>query len=461
MTSAIHRDDDFNYDGEPDRITLQNLLLPLGRQYGVQAIFTGHDHDYERFRPIQGVHTVVTGGGGYNLYYVTELDPFSAQFWRVWHCVRATIRGDSLLLEGMDEYGQIFDTATIQRAPPPRQVWPAAWHSPTVEAVPGNDGDGNLEGQTFDLAGAGIPALAGQLSNLGQLYVNNDGTHLYLGLKSVMIGADQNVFVFLEAPHLPGVVTMAGLGNGQADPQGEGADGLDFLENLAFTNFTPGIACLLGDEWADTQSRSFVRPGLALDIGQGVFRLEAGLGDVAGVRLQQFNQPAQVLDAVLNEGATWEQNADFIEVAIPYEALGGLQPGETIRVGAVVGMGGFSLEAGTRELDTGYLGDAFVDAGSGVKVLEGVQVKLAGRPAPVLRVQITLLGPQRFRLTWPALVGRSYTLESAGQVEGPFQTLEAPGLPVVTASPLQSYDLDWSGQAPSPNFSFFRVKLLP
>src|SRR2546422_334823 len=47
------------------------------------------------------------------------------------------------------------------------------------------------------------------------------------------------------------------------------------------------------------------------NIGQGVFRLDAEISDVPGARLQQFNRSPQ------NEAAPGEQNADFIELAIP------------------------------------------------------------------------------------------------------------------------------------------------
>ena len=47
------------------------------------------------------------------------------------------------------------------------------------------------------------------------------------------------------------------IGNGKLDATGEGADGLDFLGNLSFSNFAPSIGCILGDEYADFQARSF------------------------------------------------------------------------------------------------------------------------------------------------------------------------------------------------------------
>jgi 3',5'-cyclic AMP phosphodiesterase CpdA len=42
-------------------------LVPLFRKYGVQAVFTGHDHNYQHHRQ-QGIHYIITGGGGAPLY---------------------------------------------------------------------------------------------------------------------------------------------------------------------------------------------------------------------------------------------------------------------------------------------------------------------------------------------------------------------------------------------------------
>jgi len=47
----------------------QDVLVPLFETYGVDAVFSGHDHDYER-STVNGVKYVVTGGGGAPLYTV-------------------------------------------------------------------------------------------------------------------------------------------------------------------------------------------------------------------------------------------------------------------------------------------------------------------------------------------------------------------------------------------------------
>jgi hypothetical protein len=51
--------------------SVRSELSPLFEQYGVELVFAGHDHHYERSESINGVIYVVTGGGGAPLYGVT------------------------------------------------------------------------------------------------------------------------------------------------------------------------------------------------------------------------------------------------------------------------------------------------------------------------------------------------------------------------------------------------------
>ncbi|MBI4323698.1 MAG: metallophosphoesterase family protein [Chloroflexi bacterium] len=377
--SGPHRRwDDYNFNGILDTAELQNSIGVLAARYGVQVIFTGHDHVYERLNPLNGFHTVITGGGGATLYSLAQRDLGSAQFWPRYHCVKVLLDGDTLQLQAVDNKGEVFDSMSMTRALPPPRRYEAAWHSPVIESKPADDFDGNINNQRFDLAGAPIPTRAGQFSNLGQVYVNNDRDRLYIGLAQVMIYPTNNIFLFIESPRQTGVTNLAGLGNGVIDPDGQGVDGLDFLENLSFTNFVPSIACLLGDEFGDASYRFFARPGLALNVGQGVFMLDAGLSDVWGARLQQFNRSPQY-GAVLEE-----QNADFIEISIPYSALGGLHPGDVIKLGAVVGGSAFhtNLDQQTRQIDSSALGYSLTGSGEGPVILEGVEVQLAADPDP-------------------------------------------------------------------------------
>ena len=47
---------------------LRELLAPLYTATGVDVVFAGHEHLYERTRPIGGVVYLTTGAGGAELY---------------------------------------------------------------------------------------------------------------------------------------------------------------------------------------------------------------------------------------------------------------------------------------------------------------------------------------------------------------------------------------------------------
>jgi len=47
---------------------MRELLAPFYAANGVDLVFGGHDHFYERTHPIGGVSYVTTGAGGAELY---------------------------------------------------------------------------------------------------------------------------------------------------------------------------------------------------------------------------------------------------------------------------------------------------------------------------------------------------------------------------------------------------------
>lgn len=367
-SSSAHRFDDTNLNGIPDRLDISNVLLPVLARYGVQLVFCGHEHGYERFNPIQGVHGITTAGGGVGLYGFLELDYATAFFASRHNCVRVAIEGDILRAEAVGTQGEVFDRMSICRALPASDGYRAVWNSPAFPVNQPSDSDGNFVGQLFNFGGEPVPGVTGQFSNLGQAFVNYDGANLFIGLEQVMIPSDSTVLLFLEVPRLAGVENLDNVGNGRIDPGGQGADGLDTLSNLSFTAFRPSIGCILGDEFADGQFRSFRRRNSPLDTGQGVFRLDAELASVPGVQVQQFQTSPHNLSLL------GEENANFIQVAIPITELGGLQAGDVIRIGAVV--------SGPRglPLDSGFVGRGLSFEEGGRAILEGIPVVLEHSP---------------------------------------------------------------------------------
>lgn len=385
-TSSVHRFDNYNLNGIYDRLEVQDVLWPIAAQYGVQLVMTGHDHTYERFSPVNGVHCIVTGGGGGISYPFQERDPLSAQFRSMYHCVDVRISGGTLSLRALDDSGREFDSMVIQRALPPQRISVARWHHPALPIGTADDGDGNIRSQVFDVIGEAIPTLTGQFSNLGQVFVNSDTTNLHVGFSKVMIASGQDLFLFVGTSGKVGVPSLKGLGNGLVDVAGgQGVDGLDFLENLRFNGFEPCVGAILGDEFADGTFREFARKeGPLAASGQGIFRLDAGFATIPGARLQQFNLPQMPLDNSTigdQRASLLEENADFIVVSIPLSELG-VGPGDIVKLAAVVGLLRVNTHATFqgRLLDTSFLGTALVAEATNSWVLSPIDVRLASSP---------------------------------------------------------------------------------
>jgi predicted phosphodiesterase len=83
-------------------------LEPLFARHGVDLVFAGHDHVYERTVPIRGVSYVLSGGGGRRLYPAGE-GRLTACSRSAHHAVVVRVGGGSLCLEAVEPDGAVFD----------------------------------------------------------------------------------------------------------------------------------------------------------------------------------------------------------------------------------------------------------------------------------------------------------------------------------------------------------------
>jgi predicted phosphodiesterase len=104
--------------GHPDDATVQRHLVPLFEQYGVDAVFSGHNHIYERYL-YNGVHYIVTGGGGAPLYALTpDTVPPLRQFGRsAYHycVVDVDPSAGTLTIAATGLDGQVFDAVVLSK----------------------------------------------------------------------------------------------------------------------------------------------------------------------------------------------------------------------------------------------------------------------------------------------------------------------------------------------------------
>jgi len=96
-------------------LELRKSLEPLFTRYGVQAVFSGHDHIYERTKPQQGIQYFVSGGGGKVRRGGTDQNsPLTAKsFDSDNHFMQLEIDDRQLNFQAISETGQVVDSGAI------------------------------------------------------------------------------------------------------------------------------------------------------------------------------------------------------------------------------------------------------------------------------------------------------------------------------------------------------------
>ncbi len=95
--------------------SLIKVLEPLLVKHHVDFYLAGHDHDYERFRPIKGVVHIVSGGGGAYLrdFKKTENNSFIRR--KKHHFIHFAVQGDKISYQAIDKTGQVIDSETYTK----------------------------------------------------------------------------------------------------------------------------------------------------------------------------------------------------------------------------------------------------------------------------------------------------------------------------------------------------------
>lgn len=101
------------YRGHPGVV---ERWVPVFERYDVDLVLAGHDHNYQRFRPRNGVRYIVHGGGGASLYPIARCPagyPRRAVARRVhgWLYLRST--GTGLRIKAVRPDGTVLDAFTI------------------------------------------------------------------------------------------------------------------------------------------------------------------------------------------------------------------------------------------------------------------------------------------------------------------------------------------------------------
>lgn len=100
----------------PD-LDLRNQLLPLLKAYGVNVVFSGHEHAYERLKPVNNIYYFVQGDSGklarHDFHQSHEL---AASYDRARTFMVVEIAGDTLYFQTISENGETVDSGALPRA---------------------------------------------------------------------------------------------------------------------------------------------------------------------------------------------------------------------------------------------------------------------------------------------------------------------------------------------------------
>jgi 3',5'-cyclic AMP phosphodiesterase CpdA len=95
-------------------LDLRKSLEPLFVKYGVNVVFSGHDHIYERVKPQQGVSYFVSGSAGSLRRGDYRPQPFSAfGFDRDFEFMLVEIDGSKMYFQAISRIGQTIDSGVI------------------------------------------------------------------------------------------------------------------------------------------------------------------------------------------------------------------------------------------------------------------------------------------------------------------------------------------------------------
>jgi 3',5'-cyclic AMP phosphodiesterase CpdA len=105
-----------NADRHGAYVDLRVLLEPLFVKYGVNVVFSGHDHVYERIKPQKGIHYFVSGAAGkLREGNMRPTDETAAYFDQDQSFMLVEIAGLEMHFRAISRTGKTVDSGVIQR----------------------------------------------------------------------------------------------------------------------------------------------------------------------------------------------------------------------------------------------------------------------------------------------------------------------------------------------------------
>src|SRR5262245_6231020 len=99
-------------------VDLRVLLEPLFTKYGVNVVFSGHDHVYERVKPQKGIYYFVSGAAGQlRKGNVRPDEQTAAYFDQDQSFMLVEVAGDDMYFQSISRTGKVVDSGVIHRQP--------------------------------------------------------------------------------------------------------------------------------------------------------------------------------------------------------------------------------------------------------------------------------------------------------------------------------------------------------
>lgn len=95
-----------------DEQSVQENFVPLFEEYGVTLVLAGHDHDYQRTVPINGVTYVVSGAAAY--LRPAGRNEFTEVSWSTYSFVDLVIYPDRIEAQAIDHEGRSIDSFDLR-----------------------------------------------------------------------------------------------------------------------------------------------------------------------------------------------------------------------------------------------------------------------------------------------------------------------------------------------------------
>jgi hypothetical protein len=104
-------------------VDLRVLLEPIFVKYGVNVVFSGHDHVYERLKPQKGIYYFVSGAAGQlRKGNMTRSDQTASSFDQDLSFMAVEVAGTDMVFQAISRTGQIVDSGVIRRQSRPGET---------------------------------------------------------------------------------------------------------------------------------------------------------------------------------------------------------------------------------------------------------------------------------------------------------------------------------------------------